>query len=93
MHPFWIALTLARWAACGLLGSHVAGLRGQDKLDGFRTGLLLGPVGVVMLTFKKVKKELPPDVEADCPHCGMRQEVGSDLDWFECWQCEREVQL
>jgi hypothetical protein len=65
--------------------SHVAGLRRQDKLDGFKTGLLFGPIGVAMLTFKK---ERIPDIEVACPNCGTRQEVDGALQWFECWKCE-----
>ena len=68
-----------------MLGSYVAGLRGQDKLDGFKTGLFLGPIGAAMVLFRK---ESIPDIEVDCPHCGMRQEVGATPRWFECRQCE-----
>jgi hypothetical protein len=80
----WIFLL---WGVCGLLGSHVTGLRGQDKLDGFKTGLLFGPVGVAVLTFNK---ERIPDIEVACPHCGTRQEVDGALKWFECWHCEEQ---
>jgi hypothetical protein len=73
--------------ASGALASYVAGLRRQDKLDGLTDGLLLGPLGVALVTFRK---EPVPDIDVQCPHCSMRQAVGGDLQWFECWQCEQE---
>lgn len=81
---------LVLWGVCGLLGSHVAGLRGEDRLDGFKTGLIFGPVGVAFLTFRK---DSIPDIEVECPGCGMRQDVGGDLEWFECWQCEERTKV
>lgn len=74
------------WGLSALLGSHVAGLRGHDRLDGFKTGLLFGVVGVAFLTFKK---DAIPDVQVVCPHCKTRQDVGGDLGWYECWKCEK----
>ncbi|WP_319447593.1 MULTISPECIES: hypothetical protein [unclassified Mycobacterium] len=82
---FFLPWILLLWLVCGLAGSHVAGLRRQNKLDGFKTGLLFGPIGVAVLTFKK---ERIPDIEVACPNCGTRQEVDGALQWFECWKCE-----
>jgi hypothetical protein len=75
---------------CGLAGSHVAGLRGQEQLDGFKTGLLMGPIGVAVLAFKKARV---PDVDVECPHCGTRQDVDGALEWFECWTCEQKADV
>jgi len=60
---------------------------GASALDGFKTGLLLGPIGVAVLTFRK---ERIPDIEVACPNCGTRQEVDGALQWFECWKCEEK---
>jgi len=90
---FWMPLTFILWGVCGLLGSHVTRLRGQDRedqFDGFKTGLLFGPIGVAVLTFKK---DYLPDIEVECPHCGVLQDVGGNLDWFECWQCEKRAKV
>lgn len=88
----WITWVLILQWVClisvvsGLAGSHVAGLRGQDRLDGFKDGLLFGPIGVAVVTFRKARV---PDIAVVCPHCGTRQDVDGTLKWFECWQCEK----
>lgn len=91
MHAFFwfiaifaaLLLYLAIW---GVISSYVAGLRGRDKLEGFKTGLLLGPIGAALVLFGK---EPVPDIEVVCPHCGTRQDVDATLKWYECWQCEK----
>jgi hypothetical protein len=89
----WAPLTFILWGVCGFLGSHVTRLRGQDRedqLDAFKTGLLFGPIGVAVLTFRTA---YVPDIEVKCPHCGELQDVGGNLDWFECWQCEKQAKV
>lgn len=70
---FLVQWILLFWGVCGFLGSHVAGLRDEDRLDGFKTGLLFGPIGVAALTFKTGRV---PDVEVVCPHCKTKQAAG-----------------
>jgi hypothetical protein len=88
----WIWIFLANvvwlvWLGSGALASYAAGLRGQDKLDGLKTGLLLGPIGVASVVFRK---PTVPDMEMRCPQCGTLQDVGGNLEWFACWKCGKE---
>jgi ribosomal protein S27AE len=83
--PTWVLLPIL-WLGVAMVGSYVAGLRGWDKLQGFKTCLLWGPIGVVRVAFGK---EPVPDIEVKCPHCGRRQVISGDLDRFECGQCWR----
>ncbi|MGV0796894.1 hypothetical protein ABQF26_08000 [Mycolicibacterium elephantis] len=73
-----------------LASSHVAGLRGGDRLEGFKDGLLFGPIGLAVVTFRKARV---PDIAVVCPHCKTRQDVDGTLKWFECWQCEERSDI
>lgn len=90
----WIALTVALLtlylALWGVIASYIAGLRDEDKLEGFKTGVLLGPFGAAAVL---LRKRSAPDIEVTCPHCKTRQEVAGNLDWFECWKCEERTNL
>ena len=81
---------LIYFAIWGVIASHIAGLRGEDKLDGFKTGLLGGPGGALFVLFKK---DSVPDVQVTCPNCGTAQDVDGELTWFECWQCEETADV
>jgi len=48
-----VAGLLLYFAAWGVIASYIAGLRGEDKLDGFKIGLLGGPGGALFVLFKK----------------------------------------
>ena len=91
---FWfvviVACLLLYAAVWGVIGSHIAGIRDQDRVEGFKTGLFLGPIGAAVVLYRK---EPLPDIEVDCPHCGTRQDVGARLEWFECWKCEERTNL
>jgi hypothetical protein len=90
MHILWIVLAvsflLLQWAAWAVISSYVAGLRGHDKLDAFKTGLLFGAIGAAYELFRR---ESIPDISVRCAHCGTRQDVDATLSWYECWHCEQ----
>lgn len=85
-----VAGVLLYFAVWGVIASYVAGLRGEDKLDAFKTGLFGGPVAALFILFKK---ESVPDVRVTCPHCGTAQDVDGNLKWYECWQCEERTDV
>ena len=95
VNPLWtfvalLGLVAIHSAVAALAASHVAGLRGHDRLHGFKTGLLFGVVGVMIVAYRKSPV---PDVAVTCPHCGTIQDVGGDLTSFECCKCEERSQV
>lgn len=85
-----VAASLLYLAVWGVISGYVGGLRGHDPFEAFKTGLFFGPIGAAVVIFRN---DPVPDIEVDCPHCGMRQDVDATLTWFECWQCEKRATL
>jgi hypothetical protein len=63
------------WLLCGLIGSLVAGNRGNSGLGGLAWGLLLGPLGIVIVALTPPnplyveQQQLQQGLRRECPAC------------------------
>ncbi len=69
------------WVACGLLAFLIALIRGGAGCVWFFLGLLLGPVGVILILFTKIYRcpqcrKRVNRYTAICPHCKYNIQTG-----------------
>ncbi|MBX7450397.1 hypothetical protein GR927_20625 [Mycolicibacterium sp. 3033] len=79
-------------AACALIAD-LKNLR--PRLAFFLLGLATGVIGLAIASLMRPGlPEPPPGMQATrCPRCNAVQNLDSDVDVYECWQCHDENEL
>ena len=76
------------WIVCGIGAAAIASSKGRSAGAWFLGGLLLGPIGLLIVGFmREVEPVVAPKNTVTCPKCGAEVAIGST--W--CQRCQHHM--
>lgn len=88
-----VVLIIAIWLVCAVGGAVLSGRKNTGASTGFLIGLVLGPIGLLIVALWKPGLPAAPAGmrSVKCPRCNAVQNMPTFDTTFECWQCHLDV--